>query len=192
MSMQVLAVEEGVVDEFLVRAPAGATAEEIAEVTELGGGRDVWVAPADVHEFVDLPARVPRLATRLVAAEADLAQVLRSLLGECVVEQAPSGAGRPSGEGFEASTMRLVDIDGALVGVTRPLLPFTPAEFARAKAVFELAQQLTGRPAAASGTELVIRRAEPADAAAVAAMHARCGAESRARRYGDGGPVGAD
>ncbi|WP_329047778.1 hypothetical protein OG738_36380 [Amycolatopsis sp. NBC_01488] len=147
VSMQVLAAEEGAIDEFLVRAPAGATADEIAEVTELGGGRDVRVVPADVHEFVDLPARVLTLATRLVAAEADLAQVLRGLLGDCVVEQAPAGIGRRSGEGFEGSAMRLVTGDGGLVVVTRRLLPFTPAEFARAKAVFELAQQLTRRTA---------------------------------------------
>ena len=45
VSLQVLAVPEGVVDEFFVRAPPGATAADIATVTELGGGRDVRVVP---------------------------------------------------------------------------------------------------------------------------------------------------
>ncbi len=144
VSLQVLAVPDGVVDEFLVRAPAGATAAGIATVTELGGGRDVRVVPADVHEFVDLPTRVLTMAA---AAEPDPVQLLLAVLGECGVERKPAGRrGKASGEGIDETVMRLADIDGSLV-VTRPLLPFTPVEFARAKAVLALRRRLAGPPA---------------------------------------------
>ncbi|UMP06768.1 ACT domain-containing protein [Amycolatopsis sp. EV170708-02-1] len=45
VSMQVFAVPDGVVDGFLLSAPAGATAADIAAVTKLGGGKDVRVVP---------------------------------------------------------------------------------------------------------------------------------------------------
>src|SRR3954452_2465982 len=97
VSLQVLAVPDGVVDEFLVRAPDGTTAADIATVTELGGGRDVRVVPADVHEFVDLPTRVLTMAA---AEETDLVQLLPAVLGECDIERKPAGRrGKGAGEG---------------------------------------------------------------------------------------------
>jgi hypothetical protein len=145
VSLQVLAVPEGVVDEFFVRAPPGATAADIATVTELGGGRDVRVVPADVHEFVDLPTRVLTIAA---AREPDPVQLLLAVLGECDVERKPAGRrGKAAGEGIDGTVMRLADTDGDLV-VTRPLLPFAPAEFARAKAVLNLLRRLTSPPTA--------------------------------------------
>ncbi|WP_318307141.1 hypothetical protein [Amycolatopsis solani] len=143
VSLQVLAVPDGVVDEFLVRAPAGATAADIATVTELGGGRDVRVVPADVHEFVDLPTRLLTLAA---ARETGLDQLLPAVLGECDIVRKPVGRrGKRAGEGIDGTVMRLADADGGLV-VTRSLLPFTPAEFARAKAVLDLQRRLAGTP----------------------------------------------
>jgi hypothetical protein len=145
VSLQVLAVPDGVVDEFFVRAPAGATAADIATVTELGGGRDVRVVPADVHEFVDLPTRVLTMAA---AAELDPVQLLLAVLGACDVERKPAGRrGKGAGEGIDVTVLRLVDTDGSLLVLTRPLLPFTPVEFARAKAVLDLRRRLAGPPA---------------------------------------------
>lgn len=143
VSLQVLAVPDGVVDEFLVRAPAGATAADIATVTELGGGRDVHVVPADVHEFVDLPTRVLTMAA---APEPDLVQLLLAVLGDCEIAPKPAGRrGKGAAEGIDGAKLRLAGPDGGLV-VTRALLPFTPAEFARAKAVLDLHRRLAGSP----------------------------------------------
>ncbi|QKV73604.1 hypothetical protein [Amycolatopsis sp. Hca4] len=145
ISLQVLAVPGGVVDEFFVRAPKAATAADIATVIELGGGRDVRVVPADVHEFVDLPTRVLTIAA---AREPDPVQLLLAVLGECDVERKPWGRrGKGAGEGIDGTVMRLADLDGDLV-VRRPQLPFTPAEFARAKAVRALLRRLTSPPTA--------------------------------------------
>ncbi|WP_409494264.1 hypothetical protein [Amycolatopsis sp. cmx-11-12] len=77
VSMQVLAVPDGAVDEFLLRAPVGATAADIAAVAELGGSRDVRVVPADVHEFVDLPTRILTIVAQAAGPRADSAQLLR-------------------------------------------------------------------------------------------------------------------
>ncbi len=78
--------------------------------------------------------------------------------------------------------------------ITRPLLPFTPVEVARAKAVLDLQRHLAGAPAAADepkpsdGMDVVIRPAVFADAAAIEDMHERCSSESRVRRYGSDQP----
>ncbi|MGW4528273.1 hypothetical protein [Amycolatopsis sp. NPDC004378] len=143
VSLQVLAVPDGVVDEFLVRTPADATAADIATVIELGGGRDVRVIPADAHEFVDLLTRVLTMAA---AREVDLGRLLPAVLGDCDVARKPLGRrGKRAGEGIDGTVMRLADADGAVV-VTRSLLPFTPAEFARARAVLDLQRRLAGAP----------------------------------------------
>ncbi|MFC3452694.1 GNAT family N-acetyltransferase [Amycolatopsis speibonae] len=193
VSMQVLAVPDGVVDEFLLRAPAGVTAADIAAVTQLGGGKEVRVVPADVHEFVDLPTRVLTIAAQAAGPPADSAQLLRAVLGDCVITPQQT-KGRPraqgSGECVEGTSMRLVAPDGGLMMVTRPPLPFTLVEFARAKAVLDLKRCLAGAPITtttlrlAAGTEVAIRPVTPGDAAAIEEMHERCSAESRGRRYG--------
>ncbi|WP_101433749.1 ACT domain-containing protein [Amycolatopsis echigonensis] len=140
VSLQVLAVPDGVVDEFLVRAPGGATAADIATVVERGGGREVRVVPADAHEFVDLPTRVLRIAA---AREPDLDQLLRAVMGDCGIERKPPGRrGTVRGEGIDGTVMRLAEAEGGTVTVTRSL-PFTPAEFARAKAVLDLHRRLS-------------------------------------------------
>jgi len=141
VSMQVLAVSDGVVDEFLVRTPDGATAAGIAEVTELGGGRDVRVVPADVHEFVDLPTRVLTIAARAASSRTDSTHLLRAVLGDCDISWQPSK--RPCEPTTDdGRSIRLVAPEGGLVEITRPLLPFTPVEFARAEAVLDLQRRL--------------------------------------------------
>ncbi|WP_439381314.1 ACT domain-containing protein [Amycolatopsis lexingtonensis] len=147
VSLQVLAVPDGVVDEFLVRTRESVTAADIAEVTELGGGRDVRVVPADVHEFVDLPTRLLTIAAQ-AGPEAGLDQLLRAVLGDCAVERTPGGrTGKAPADGIGTTTMRLADSAGGVV-VTRPLLPFTPPELARARAVLDLHRRLAGTVAA--------------------------------------------
>jgi N-acetylglutamate synthase-like GNAT family acetyltransferase len=105
--------------------------------------------------------------------------------------------------------MRLPAPAGELIELSRPHLPFTPTEFARAKALVELdavlgprvpkvTDQLTvpaepGGTAGASGTtrtgsaELTVRRADADDRPAALAMHRRCSTTTLRRRYH--GPV---
>ncbi|WP_206792025.1 hypothetical protein [Amycolatopsis sp. MtRt-6] len=180
VSLQVLAVPDGVVDEFLVRAPAGATAADIATVAELGGGRDVRVVPADVYEFVDLPTRVLTMAA---AEEPDLIRLLLAVLGDCGIERKPAGRRRKgAGEGMNGTVMWLPDIEGGVVVVTRSLLPFTPAEFARAKAVLGLQRRLAAQPATGTGSQ-------PGTASPATSSVARAGRAVLAILGGMGVPV---
>ena len=101
------------------------------------------VVPADVHEFVDLPTRVLTMAA---APEPDPVQLLLAVLGDCDIAPKPAGRrGKGVSEGIDGTKLRLAGPGGGLV-VTRALLPFTPAEFARAKAVLDLHRRLAGSP----------------------------------------------
>jgi GNAT superfamily N-acetyltransferase len=90
--------------------------------------------------------------------------------------------------------MRLRDPAGGTISVRRDQLPFTPTEFARARALVELDARLGVRMPARrdvltlpEGDEISVRRAGPDDHAAALAMHARCSAATLAARYH--GPV---
>ncbi|WP_020659138.1 hypothetical protein [Amycolatopsis benzoatilytica] len=136
-SMQVLAVPDGAVDEFLLRAPDGTTGADIAEAARSGGGEDVWVVRADVHELVDLPTRMLAIAAQAADPAADVRQLIGTLLGQsCTVHRKPGGRRRD--ERVADTTMVLHGRAGELIEVRRPLLPFTLAEFARAKALLRL------------------------------------------------------
>jgi GNAT superfamily N-acetyltransferase len=200
LAVQVHTTEAGAVDDFLVDAPQQLTEAELIAAVERGRGRDPWVARADAHGLVDLPAQALGLANRLVQDPESLGAVLGAFLG------APAGGGvswRPApgagGFGLAGTTMRLPDPAGGCYLVTRDAPAFTPAEYARAQALVDLAAT-AGRQAAvqaslllADGTELAVRLAGPEDLDTVRAMHERCSATSRRRRYlGGSGDLSAD
>ncbi|WP_280871913.1 GNAT family N-acetyltransferase [Streptomyces sp. MJP52] len=204
VSLQTHPLADGVVDEFLLRAPAGLTAAGLTAAVEGAGGRDVWTERGDAHDLVDAPTRAVALATRTALDPAELPLALRQLLGRCAIRQVPARPDGGYGEGpagtaelDEASgtVMRLRTPEGGVITVDRPHLPFTPAEFARARALVELDGRLGPRlprsedlltvPGAGHFT---VRRAGPRDLEAAKALHARCSAETLRRRYH--GPVG--
>lgn len=196
LSVQVHPVPGGVVDEFLVEArlPAG----EIAAAVGAGGGWDVTVTAADTHDLVDIPTRILTMVTRDVADGVDLARSARTLLGACELRWDPDGT--PS-DGPAGDTMRLGDPEGGVLTVTRPGAGFTPAEYARLRALLaldeEFARWLRAQRSTlllSSGEELTIRQAATADVPALVAMHGRCGGQSRRSRYltGGAGPTAAE
>jgi GNAT superfamily N-acetyltransferase len=73
--------------------------------------------------------------------------------------------------------------------VERAAPPFTPAEYARAHALVDLAGTVAGHSALRwdlllpSGAELTIRSAGPADLDELVELHARCSPASRLRRF---------
>ena len=140
LSVQVHAAPGQAVDEFLVEGPG--TATEIVTAVEAGGGRDVTAEPADPHDLVDVPTRVLTVITQDVTAGVDLPRSLRALLGPCELRREP--AGDPS-EGPDGTLMRLPAPEGGLLTITRAAPEFTPAEFARARALLDLTRALTER-----------------------------------------------
>ncbi|NGN62802.1 GNAT family N-acetyltransferase [Streptomyces sp. A7024] len=203
LTLQTHPLGDGTVDEFLLRAPVAVDGDAIKDAVAGAGGRDTWLERADPHDLVDTPTRVLGLATRTAMDPSELPLALRRLLGRCTIHSVPalSPAGRPPAaevpeEGvLEGTVIRLRDPSGGQLAIERPYLPFTPTEFARARALVELDTRLgprmpTSREQATlrTGSDVSVRRAEPGDVAAARAMHDRCSPDTLALRYH--GPVG--
>ncbi|MGW0736805.1 GNAT family N-acetyltransferase [Streptomyces sp. NPDC002851] len=207
LSLQTHPLATGTVDEFLLRAPADRATAELSRAVAGAGGSGTWIERADAHDLVDAPTRVLSLATRTALDAAELPLALRQLLGRCTIRSLPAvspvGGGRKAGsasdapvEGvLEGTTMRLRDPSGGVIAVERPYLPFTPTEFARARALVELDARLGPRVprgrdvlTLAEGPDITVRRADPRDVAAAKAMHERCSKRTLGLRYH--GPVG--
>ncbi|KQX78217.1 GNAT family N-acetyltransferase [Streptomyces sp. Root1310] len=203
LSLQTHPLGEETVDEFLLRAPGGLAAAEITRAVARAGGNGTWIERADAHDLVDAPTRVLGLAARTALDAAELPLALRQLLGRCTIRSlpaAPGGSGRgqegvPVEGVLEDTVMRLRAPEGGVITVERPYLPFTPTEFARARALVELDARLGPRVPRGQdvltlpeGNAITVRRADPGDLAAAKAMHDRCSSRTLGMRYH--GPVG--
>lgn len=202
LTLQTHPLAQGTVDEFLLRAPASLQAQQLSRATSAAGGSSTWIERADTHDLVDAPTRVLGLATRTALDAAELPLALRQLLGRCTIHSLPavSVTGRETGatapvEGvLEETVMRLRDPSGGAITIERPYLPFTPTEFARARALVELDARLGPRVPRSEhvltlpeGNEITVRRADQGDLRAARAMHERCSEQTLRLRYH--GPV---
>ncbi|MEU1619534.1 GNAT family N-acetyltransferase [Streptomyces sp. NPDC005722] len=196
LTLQTHPLAEGTVDDFLVRAPAALAPGDLTRAVADGGGRDTWIERADAHDLVDTPTRVLGLATRTAMDAAELPLALRQLFGRCTIRSTPPGTAGPdpAEDVLEGTVMRLRDPAGGTVTVERAYLPFTPTEFARARALVELDAQLGARLpdgravlTLPEGNEISVRRAGPEDLEAARELHDRCSSATLARRYH--GPV---
>ncbi|MFE4669277.1 GNAT family N-acetyltransferase [Streptomyces sp. NPDC056716] len=203
LSLQTHPLGADTVDEFLLRAPGDLSAADLTRAVALAGGTGTWIERADTHDLVDAPTRVLGLATRTALDAAELPLALRQLLGRCTIRSLPS---RPAGSGpvpdgvpvegaLEDTVMRLRAPEGGVITVERPYLPFTPTEFARARALVELDARLGPRVPRGhdvltlpEGDAITVRRAGPEDLDAAKAMHERCTPHTLGLRYH--GPVG--
>lgn len=195
LTVQVHTTEAGAVDDFLVDAPPALTAADLVTAVERGRGRNCWVARSEARGLVDQPTRALALASRLVHDPDALGETLRGLLGADTVTWRPAPVAERPGRRVE--TMHLLDPTGGAFEIRRAAPSFTPAEYARAQALVDLAATVARRAAErvtvllTDGTELLLRPATTDDLPAVLAMHHRCSARSRRRRYpaGDGWPT---
>jgi GNAT superfamily N-acetyltransferase len=203
LTLQTHPLAEGTVDEFLLRAPAALQANQLTREIAAAGGSSTWIERADAHDLVDTPTRLLGLATRTALDAAELPLALRQLLGRCTIHSLPavSLSGRPTGETapvegvLEETVMRLRDPNGGAITIERPYLPFTPTEFARARALVELDARLGPRVPRShdvltlpEGNEITVRRVDQSDLVAARAMHDRCSERTLGLRYH--GPVG--
>ncbi len=163
----------------------------------------IHIERADAHDLVDAPTRVLGLAARTALDAAELPLALRQLLGRCTIRSLPAtpvGGGRgpepvPVEGVLEDTVMRLRAPEGGVLTVERPYLPFTPTEFARARALVELDGRLGPRIPRSQdvltlpeGDDITVRRVDTGDLAAARAMHERCSRHTLGLRYH--GPVG--
>jgi GNAT superfamily N-acetyltransferase len=198
LSLQTHPLADGTVDEFLLRTPGDLSGTELAALVSAAGGAGTWTERADAHDLVDAPTRILGLAARTALDPAELPLALRQLLGRCTVRSLPAGPGAetlvPEEGALEDTVLRLRAPEGGVISVERPYLPFTPAEFARARALVELDARLgprlpRGRDVLTlpEGSDITVRRADTRDVAAAKAMHERCSDRTLGLRYH--GPV---
>src|SRR4051794_18002528 len=137
LAVQVHTTEAGAVDDFLVDAPDALTEADLHAAVARGRGRDAFVARAEAQGLADQPTRALALAGRLVHDPDTLGETLVALLDAAEVRWRPEqSAERP---GFDGGRMRLADPAGGSFEVLRSRPEFTPAEYARAQALIELA-----------------------------------------------------
>ncbi len=204
LALQTHPLADGTVDEFLLRAPESLRTGQLTLRVAAAGGTHTWIERADAHDLVDAPTRILGLATRTALDTAELPLALRRLLGRCTIRSVPavSPSGRPTGrtapvEGAlerDDTVILLRDPHGGVITVERPYLPFTPTEFARARALVELDARLGPRVPGGhdvltlpEGAEITVRRADQSDLQAARAMHDRCSERTLGLRYH--GPV---
>jgi|GEM_PF-2351413 len=140
LSVQMHGTDAGAVDDFLVDAPNDLTEDELLAAVARGRGRDAWVRRTEAHHLVDPPTEVLSAAIRIVRDPDDLSDALGGILLATVVRYAaPADSYRP---GFADTRMQIRDPAGGTLLVERPAPPFTPAEYARARALVELAAEI--------------------------------------------------
>jgi RimJ/RimL family protein N-acetyltransferase len=187
LSVQVHASEVGAIDDFLVDAPDSLAEADLYAAVVKGRGRDPWVARTDAYGLIDGPTHLLGLAARLVREPQELDVTLAALMGDCAVRWRPDEG--PTWQGFTDSAMALPDPSGGTLYVDRDAPPFTPAEYARANALVELASVIAGQLAnrwqllLPGGDEVTVRLAGEEDLDEIVAMHERCSSISRQQRY---------
>lgn len=187
LAVQVHTTEAGAVDDFLVDTPDAMTEADLLATIARGRGRDAFVARAEAQGLVDQPTRALGLAGRLVHDPDALGEALVALLDAAEVTWRPDAGPHPSG--FAAQRMAVADPSGGSYEVRRDRPAFTPAEYARAQALVEVAgavlRQHTERTTLLlpDGAELLIRPAIVDDLDGVRRLHAGSSATARRRRY---------
>jgi GNAT superfamily N-acetyltransferase len=197
LSVQVHASESGAIDDFLVDAPDSLGEADLIAAVLKGRGREAWVSRTDAYGLVDAPTHLLGLAARVIREPRELDLVLASLMGDCTVRWRPDEG--PTWQGFTDAAMALPDPSGGTLYVDRDAPPFTPAEYARASALVDLASTVAGRVTnrwqvlLPGGDEVTLRLAAEDDLDEVLALHERCSPSTRRGRYlsGTTGPARA-
>jgi ribosomal protein S18 acetylase RimI-like enzyme len=172
--------EAGAVDEILLHVPRAVTARELRRAVRAAGAENATAVRADVHELDDAPTRAFALAHRLV----DGAELTGALRGEVEFVDAEHP------EDLTTGGMLLHVPGGGMLRLRRHQPEFTPAEFARARAMVRLAGSCQrrdgGERVRAGGEELIVRRADRDDLDAVVRFHDSCSRAARDERYFSG------
>jgi hypothetical protein len=140
LSVQVHATEAGAVDDFLVDSPNDLTEAELLAAVVKGRGRDAWVRRTDARHLVDPPTEVLGAATWIIRDPEQLPAALETVLMAVSVTSVPSDDDiRP---GFTADRMQLKGPHGTGLLIERATPAFTPAEYARARALVDVANEV--------------------------------------------------
>ncbi|MFC7328092.1 hypothetical protein [Marinactinospora rubrisoli] len=153
--MQVLPGYVDAVDEFLVSVPRHVTRDRLAEAVARAGGRDPVVEPADAHELADTTSRTLALVAELVTDPRTLTAALLRLSGAHTVARLSRPPEGMATDEVAGSAMCLAAPGGGVLVLHRDGVPFGPVEFARCRALVDVAALLrrTGTAEAADARE---------------------------------------
>ncbi|WP_163508942.1 hypothetical protein [Fodinicola acaciae] len=140
-SLDVQPSPAGVVDEMLVAAPPNTAESAIERAARSAGGREISIAPADVHELTDPSCRSLVLARQLVSGQLELPAAVSALLSADVRWQAEANPLRRPGFTHRERLLLNHPRSGIMV-VRRPHRPFTATEYARARSLTDVAAAL--------------------------------------------------
>lgn len=171
--------EDGsVTDELLVRVPARLAVSALMNAVEAAGFRCGVVVQADAQALADPVTTALALAHCVAADPGSAARAVAALLRAEL-----TGPGAPI-TAYQAE----VGTGTHRVRLGRSW-PFTATEVSQAAALLELASTSGGRPLPprssvqlTDGSEVILRATTAADTPLIAALHARCSPQTRARR----------
>lgn len=173
-----------VTDELLVRMPGGTDPAILRDAVTGAGITCTLLVPADATELSDSATTALALARMVIADPGSAPRAAATLLRAKLVDPAAHDSGEHT---------CLLHVGSQHLRLGRAW-PFTATEISRAAALLELAAQLDMRAPTRlpdterilllrDGSEVRIRRADPADAPLVAALHARCSPATRRGRF---------
>ncbi|MEU3272891.1 GNAT family N-acetyltransferase [Saccharomonospora sp. NPDC006951] len=191
LSLSVLPVRGGVLDEIVVRSTGGCTRSQVVAAVQWEDCECAGITDADVRELVDTSAAALSSANRAITNPAASADALKEILAADLVTVVPAEEANPGRT--ESGHRAVFDFGdtGALVA-RRLWAPFARQELARAEALLGLlgsARRNIAGPAVVTcddGAAIVLRNATPRDADAVLALHHRCSPATLFQRYHTG------
>ncbi|ASR39597.1 GCN5 family acetyltransferase [Prauserella marina] len=191
LSLSVLPVRGGVLDEIVVRSAGECTRSQVMAAVQRQDCECVGITGADVRELVDTSAAALSSANQAITNPAASADALKEILAADIVTVVPADEANP---GRTESGHRAVfgfGDTGSLVA-RRLWAPFVRQELARAEALLGLLRSAERNVAGSvvltceDGAAVVLRAGTPADADAAIALHHRCSAATLFQRYHSG------
>ncbi|RCV48968.1 amino acid-binding protein [Marinitenerispora sediminis] len=140
--MQVLPGYVDAVDEFLASVPRHVARERLADAVVRAGGRDPVIEPADAHELIDTTSRTLALVAELVTEPGTLSAALLSLTGADTVARLSRPPEGLAADEVSGPVMCLAAPGGGVLVLRRAGVPFGPVEFARCRALVDVAALL--------------------------------------------------
>ncbi len=141
LDVQVHVVADGALDELVLASADDVNAQDLLDAAAAAGGADSLIWPTTALALADGQTKALSLSIRVAADPSELPWVVAELLGAEIVTSsltAPVPGPLPAGE---ATVLKIPSPwQGAFV-FSRPGVPFTPAESARAHRLAELAEQ---------------------------------------------------